>query len=132
MLAGFTGTAILGEMHAFRARDPRVDDIGEGMSPLQVIFPNIITPVKYYSVIFFDHFSNHSLFFVLVVWLLNLNICDESYHFFAFPSLFFLYLFFRLPWTRPPISWMLSHLVSQNFTELDFYSVRIPQSQNFT
>ena len=36
MLAGFTGTAILGEMHAFRARDPRVDDIGEGMSPLQV------------------------------------------------------------------------------------------------
>ena len=42
MLAGFTGTAILGEMHAFRARDPRVDDIGEGMSPLQVIFSNII------------------------------------------------------------------------------------------
>ena len=36
VLAGFTGTAILGEMHAFRARDPRVDDIGEGMSPLQV------------------------------------------------------------------------------------------------
>lgn len=36
MLAGFTGTAILGEMHAFRARDPRLDDIGEGMSPLQV------------------------------------------------------------------------------------------------
>ena len=36
MLAGFTGTAILGEMHAFRARDPRADDIGEGMSPLQV------------------------------------------------------------------------------------------------
>jgi hypothetical protein len=37
VLAGFTGTAILGEMHAFRARDPRVDDIGEGMSPIQVI-----------------------------------------------------------------------------------------------
>ena len=36
VLAGFTGTAILGEMHAFRARDPRADDIGEGMSPLQV------------------------------------------------------------------------------------------------
>ena len=36
VLAGFTGTAILGEMHAFRARDPRVDDIGEGMSPMQV------------------------------------------------------------------------------------------------
>ena len=36
MLAGFSGTAILGEMHAFRARDPRTDDIGEGMSPLQV------------------------------------------------------------------------------------------------
>ena len=36
VLAGFTGTAILGEMHAFRARDPWVDDIGEGMSPLQV------------------------------------------------------------------------------------------------
>jgi hypothetical protein len=36
ILAGFTGTAILGEMHAFRARDPRTDDIGEGMSPVQV------------------------------------------------------------------------------------------------
>ena len=36
LLAGFTGTAILGEMHAFRARDPRIDDIGEGMSPCQV------------------------------------------------------------------------------------------------
>ena len=36
MLAGFSGTAILGEMHAFRARDPRTDDIGEGMNPLQV------------------------------------------------------------------------------------------------
>ena len=66
MLAGFTGTAILGEMHAFRARDPRVDDIGEGMSPLQVIFSNIIIPVQYYSVIFFDHFSNHSLFMFLL------------------------------------------------------------------
>mmetsp|Transcript_22782 Transcript_22782/g.22011 ORF Transcript_22782/g.22011 Transcript_22782/m.22011 type:complete len:370 (+) Transcript_22782:93-1202(+) len=37
VLAGFTGTAILGEMHAFRARDARLDDIGEGMSPIQVI-----------------------------------------------------------------------------------------------
>jgi hypothetical protein len=36
LLAGFTGTSILGEMHAFRARDPRTDDIGEGMSPVQV------------------------------------------------------------------------------------------------
>ena len=88
MLAGFTGTAILGEMHAFRARDPRVDDIGEGMSPLQVIFSNIINSEMHHSVIFFDHFSNHSLFFVLVEWFLNLNIRDESYHFFAFPSLF--------------------------------------------
>ena len=88
MLAGFTGTAILGEMHAFRARDPRVDDIGEGMSPLQVNFSNIIIPLKHYSFIFFDHFSNHSLFFVLVVWFLNLNIRDERFHFFAFPSLF--------------------------------------------
>lgn len=35
-LAGFTGAAILGEMHNYRANDPRTDDIGEGMSPLQV------------------------------------------------------------------------------------------------
>ena len=35
-LAGYTGSAILGEMHAYRANDPRKDDIGEGMSPLQV------------------------------------------------------------------------------------------------
>jgi len=35
-LAGYTGSAILGEMHAYRAKDPRKDDIGEGMSPLQV------------------------------------------------------------------------------------------------
>ena len=121
MLAGFTGTAILGEMHAFRARDPRVDDIGEGMSPLQVIFSHTIIQEMHHSVIFFDHFSTHSFFFFLVVWFLNLNIRDESYHFFAFPSLFFLYLFFRLPWTRPPISWMLSHLVSQNFTGAEFH-----------
>ena len=26
----------LGEMHAFRAKDPRTDDIGEGMSQCQV------------------------------------------------------------------------------------------------
>ena len=43
MLAGFTGTAILGEMHAFRARDPRTDDIGEGMSPLQVRYSIVVT-----------------------------------------------------------------------------------------
>jgi len=35
-LAGFTGTAIVGEMHKYRSADPRTDDIGEGMSPLQV------------------------------------------------------------------------------------------------
>ena len=35
-LAGFTGTAIVGEMHKYRSSDPRKDDIGEGMSPLQV------------------------------------------------------------------------------------------------
>jgi hypothetical protein len=36
VLAGFSGSAILGEMHAFRSKDPRTDDIGEGMSPIQV------------------------------------------------------------------------------------------------
>lgn len=35
-LAGFSGSAILGEMHAYRANDPRKDDIGEGLSPIQV------------------------------------------------------------------------------------------------
>lgn len=35
-LAGFTGAAILGEMHKFRASDPRTDEIGEGLSPCQV------------------------------------------------------------------------------------------------
>ena len=35
-LAGFTGSAILGEMHAFRSTDPRTDEIGEGLSPVQV------------------------------------------------------------------------------------------------
>ena len=35
-IAGFSGAPILGEMHAYRANDPRTDDIGEGMSPLQV------------------------------------------------------------------------------------------------
>lgn len=34
--AGFTGCQILGEMHAYRANDPREDDIGEGLSPIQV------------------------------------------------------------------------------------------------
>jgi len=34
--AGFTGCEILGEMHAYRANDPRTDDIGEGLSPVQV------------------------------------------------------------------------------------------------
>jgi len=36
-LAGYTGSAILGEMHAYRAKDPRKDDIGEGMSPIQIV-----------------------------------------------------------------------------------------------
>jgi hypothetical protein len=35
-LAGFTGAPILGEMHAFRANDPRTDEVGEGLSPCQV------------------------------------------------------------------------------------------------
>jgi len=36
LVAGFSGAAILGEMHAYRAKDPRTDEIGEGLSPLQV------------------------------------------------------------------------------------------------
>jgi hypothetical protein len=36
ILAGFTGSKILGEMHAFRAQEKREEEIGEGLSPLQV------------------------------------------------------------------------------------------------
>jgi len=35
-LAGFTGSAILGEMHAYRSNDPRTEEVGEGLSPCQV------------------------------------------------------------------------------------------------
>ena len=35
-LAGFTGAPILGEMHKFRASDPRTEEVGEGLSPCQV------------------------------------------------------------------------------------------------
>jgi len=35
-LAGFSGSAILGEMHAYRSNDPRTDEVGEGLSPCQV------------------------------------------------------------------------------------------------
>ena len=36
-LAGFTGGAqFLGEMHAYRSKDPRTDEVGEGLSPCQV------------------------------------------------------------------------------------------------
>lgn len=34
--AGFSGAKILGDMHAFRAKDKREDEIGEGLSPVQV------------------------------------------------------------------------------------------------
>lgn len=36
MLAGYTGSAILGKMHDFRAKDERKDEMGEGLSPAQV------------------------------------------------------------------------------------------------
>ncbi len=36
-LAGYSGATILGEMHAFRSKEAREDDIKEGLSPLQVI-----------------------------------------------------------------------------------------------
>ena len=35
-LAGFSKTSIVGEMHAFRANDPRENDIAEGHNPIQV------------------------------------------------------------------------------------------------
>lgn len=35
-MAGFTGKAIVGDMHAFRATDPREKDIAEGHNPIQV------------------------------------------------------------------------------------------------
>jgi hypothetical protein len=34
--AGFSGLGILGEMHQFRSTDERKDEIGEGLSPIQV------------------------------------------------------------------------------------------------
>ena len=37
---------ILGEMHAYRANDPRTDDIGEGMSPLQVPLPGVLCEIR--------------------------------------------------------------------------------------
>jgi len=36
VIAGFTGSAILGEMHAYRAKDPRTEEISEGLSPIQL------------------------------------------------------------------------------------------------
>eukprot|EP01038_Epipyxis_sp_PR26KG_P006127 gene6127-8446_t len=36
VMAGFTGSQIVGEMHMFRSTDPRTNDIGEGLSPIQV------------------------------------------------------------------------------------------------
>ena len=36
VMAGFTGSKIVGEMHAFRATDPRTDEVGEGLDPIQV------------------------------------------------------------------------------------------------
>jgi hypothetical protein len=38
-MAGFTGKAIVGDMHAFRATDPREKDIAEGHNPIQVRLP---------------------------------------------------------------------------------------------
>lgn len=35
-LAGFTDLNLVGEMHAFRANDPRTKDIEEGVSPIQI------------------------------------------------------------------------------------------------
>ncbi len=37
-LAGFSKTSIVGEMHAFRANDPRENDIAEGHNPIQVCY----------------------------------------------------------------------------------------------
>jgi hypothetical protein len=42
-LAGFSGAKIVGEMHAFRAKDPRTDEIGEGLSPAQVRLSHVIS-----------------------------------------------------------------------------------------
>ena len=36
VLAGYTGSAILGKMHEFRAKDERKEEMGEGLSPAQV------------------------------------------------------------------------------------------------
>jgi hypothetical protein len=35
-MAGYTNPSLVGEMHAFRATDPREKDIAEGHNPIQV------------------------------------------------------------------------------------------------
>jgi len=35
-LAGFSDLKLVGDMHAFRSADPRLKDIEEGVSPLQI------------------------------------------------------------------------------------------------
>jgi hypothetical protein len=35
-LAGYTGSTILGEMHSYRSKEERKEEIGEGLSPAQV------------------------------------------------------------------------------------------------
>lgn len=37
-MAGFSSLKIVGDMHAFRATDPREKDIAEGHNPIQVCF----------------------------------------------------------------------------------------------
>lgn len=40
-LAGFSTVDVLGDMHAFRATDPRTKDIEEGMSPIQITLDQV-------------------------------------------------------------------------------------------
>lgn len=45
-MAGFTGAKIVGDMHAFRATDPREKDIAEGHNPIQVS-RSLLNTLKY-------------------------------------------------------------------------------------
>ena len=40
-ISGYKGKKFLGEMHLYRSNDPREDEIGEGLSPVQVTLDQV-------------------------------------------------------------------------------------------
>jgi len=70
-LAGFSKTSIVGEMHAFRANDPRENDIAEGHNPIQVCY---ILPMLQFDSLFKYVVVIHSLLRILQI------ILDQAAH----------------------------------------------------